>query len=996
MTARKARAGLALALLLTAVQAPALAAPSFEPKVLALPSLLWAGGEGSFTGQLFARVAMRKVKYARVLAERALPLPAAAASWPDASGGGGVRRVDLAGPDSGLDLAGYNEARMDYLTDNPGHPGCLGLMVELAGQDGSRETFVSDPLETADQLTPEWADGQGRDTVPVARADWVAKGPRYLLGRLLDRAPDQLWHTSQDGLSTFVQRRFRKDITSVGAIDVVIAAGQDVQVNLVVSLDPSGKGRTVLDWYAIPKRIFDLGDGRQVLRLYLGRYLRGLAPGTKGAWLKEMALMFFKQNLEDVARERSVEKILFVPSGLPPSLTKAGLPRNLPARAGEVFTGRGELEANLQELAGAPWKNMTLRSLAVIQSPQDPGISFAQTLESARLADVAPRRDVPALLAATAQRCASFGASCDIDDPHGLVGQSPLWSLDFTPLSQSGPVTGQSGAPDLATGLPVFPMLSDGLLTSSGKLSFSTAPDGLRVDCQAGLTLETGRGFTPEPGRQYSFWLELGRARQGLAAVTAEAYGSGRSVSVAVKPGFPAVFSGLPARVDGVRLKFTPAGQDMSLTLRRAVLQSLDPDAPRQSLFTARYLFDETRELKTDGPPSGSSLSLQAEGPLFPPRWLLLDVAVAPWSVRDQSPSLELSVGGVKTLLALPAPTSRLAVYLPALPGESAFTPGRPWPAMSLTLHGGAPGSGLACGRAVLAGARLATWPEVLGDQTLLELSGQGRTLVGLDPRGATDMAASACWLGMGGVDVPLRQVGPAQTHAAMGPDGQTHEGGPGQVRFARNPWLEVKALMISQASGPQLASLGAQSDTPAGSPARSAKWPAALGLAAVFGLLWALARKGYTRPYFSALADWLNASPSRNGGLGDQISTGRRFLSARVWLLAMLAFPLSGLVAGAEAFRLTAMLGTLFAVPYWRAIRPCLASRFPVLAKNAPLHYCLGVLAAATLAAAVRLAGAAPVAELLGLGGLWLFCAALASDSRVRPNTSEPAGSAK
>ena len=279
----------------------------------------------------------------------------------------------------------------------------------------------------------------------MARADWVSKGIRYQLARLLDHEPDQLWRYSQNGLSTFVQRRFRKDLRDVGALDVVLLRGQDVQVNLVVSLDPEGKGKTVLDWYAIPKRTFELGDGRTILRLYLGRHLRDLVPGRKAVMLKEMALMFFKQNMEDVARSRNVEKVIFVPSGLDAQALAQGLPRNIPARAREVFAGRGELAANLQELAQAPWKDMTLAGVSVLQSPQEPELAFGQAIESARLVNVAPRRDVPALLAATAERCASFGAACDIDDPNGLVGQTPLWTLDFSPPGRASRGIGRRG-----------------------------------------------------------------------------------------------------------------------------------------------------------------------------------------------------------------------------------------------------------------------------------------------------------------------------------------------------------------------------------------------------------------------------------------------------------------------------------------------------------------------------------------------------------------------
>ncbi|WP_243362055.1 hypothetical protein [Fundidesulfovibrio terrae] len=938
----------------------ALAEPArFEARTLALPPALWEAGGTAVSGQLYGRVAMRKVKYARVLAERALDLPAQAAAWSGtgtAGEGGGVRRLEIAAP--GASLAGFNEARLDYLTADPARPGCLGLAVALAGP-GRTEIFVSDPLETVDQLTPGFADAPARDAVDVARADWTAKGLRYQISRLLDREPDQLWRYSQDGLSTFVQRRFRKDLTRVGAIDVVLARGQDVQVNLVVSLDAAGKGKTVLDWYAIPKRIFDLGDGRTILRLYVGRHLREIAPGAKAVSLKEMALMFFKQNQDDVVRSRNVERILFVPSGLDSAAVASGLPRNLPARAREVFSGRGELAANLEELRQAPFKDMALSSVAVLQSPQDLGQPFAQTLEGARLADVAPRRDVPALLAATAERCSSFGAPCDIEDANGLVGQDPLWSVDFGALSQpGGEPAGQPGEQP-----PVAPAFAGQMLSSPGRLAFSSAPDGLGVECSGGgLTLETGASFTPEPGRAYSLWLELGRARQGLSGVTAQAYGSGRTVSVAVKPGMPAVFPELPPKVEGVRLDFSATGPELSLTLRRAVLQSWDKAAPRRNLFSARYLFDESRDLMAarTGP---ASLTLSASGPAFDPQWLVLDLATPPWNAADEPPCVDVAFGGRHAKIPLRSPSSRVAVYLPGAPGldARANTPG--WPAISLALTGGASGAGLECPRAVLAGQRLATWPQVLETQGLLDLAGDERTLSGLDQAQAESMANSARWLPMGKADVPS---------------------GTGPVRFARNPWLEVEALLLADASGPALKSLGRPAQAAGQGGAKTGKLLGILVGTAALCLAWLAARRGVSAKAFEALGDWLDASAGPSGAP----------LRVKPWLIAALAVLAAGILPGAGGVRLVTMLGTLLAVPIWRALRVRIASRFPGLAGAASLHYCSGFLACAALAAAVRAAGAAPVSETFGMCGLWLFCAALATHFKRRPNAHDSAGS--
>jgi hypothetical protein len=935
---------LPLAIFLLVVLTGTLHSAQFEARQLALPQSLWTGGASSVAGELSGRVSMRKVKYARVLSERSLLLPKEAAGW---VGQGTVRRMNLQGQSSAATLGGVNEARLDYLTEDPSKPGCLGFAVELGG-GGSPVVFVSDPLETVDQLTPGWADGQGRDEVAVARAEWASKGVRYQLARLLDREPDQLWRYSQDGLSTFVQRRFRKDLRDVGALDVVLLRGQDVQVNLVVSLDPEGKGKTVLDWYAIPKRIFELGDGRTILRLYVGRHLRDLAPGNKMVLLKEVALMFFKQNQDDVVSSRNVEKILFVPSGLDAKATATGLPRNLPARAREVFAGRGELAANLQELSQAPWKDMPLADLSVLQSPQEPEMPFAQIIESARLVNVAPRRDVPALLAATAERCASFGAACDIDDPNGLAGQTPLWTLDFGPLAGISPES--NGV--------VTPACAQKLFSSTGRLGFISAPDGLTIESTGGdLSLETGVSFIPEPGREYSLWLELGRLRQGLAGVEAQAYGSGKSVTVAVKPGFPAVFSSLPDKVEGVRLRFAAGGPEMSVSLRRAVLQSYAKDAARQNVFSARYLFDESRPLKlVRSGRTGFSLEVP-KGPMFSPQWLLLDVAIPPWTVNDKRPQLELSLAGKQAVVDIQSASSRIAVYLPGLQGLDGRFEASGWPKMSLSLAGGGVGSGLDCSRAVLSGQRLATWPEVLGDEPLLELAGKGRTLEHLDSGQATRMAASANWLSMGAVDISA---------------------GSASARFMKNPWLEVEALLLSNASGPELSSLGKEQEPASSKPGKTGKWVSVLAMLAGAALFWGAGRKGRLARAFDVLAVWLARSHDVNG----------RPLPVKFWLLGGASVAASGLVLGAEAFRMVGMLGTTLAVPLWRASKPWLAGHLPSLAKSTQVYYCSGFLVAVSLAALIRMAGLAPVSELFGLCGLWLFCAALATYLNVRSNS--------
>ncbi|WP_243439060.1 hypothetical protein [Fundidesulfovibrio soli] len=945
----------ALAMALALAQPSQAAAPA-DGKPLALPPALFGTrnpGEGAAVqGGLLGRVAMRKVKYSRVLSQRELALPRR-----DAPPAGALEVLTLAGPDSGLRLGESNEARLDYLTGDPDRPGRLAFWAELATPGGAR-FYAGDPLETVDRLTPQWADGAGRDAVDVAGARWLSKGLRYQISRLLDRDPDEDWRTSQDGLSAFVQRRFRKDVTDVGALDVVLLRGQDVQVNLVVSLKPDGSGKTVLDWYAIPKRLFDLGDGRTVLRLYLGRHLRELAPGTAKVTLKELALMFYKQNIEEVAQARNVEKILFVPSGLDPAWTAAhGLPRLLPSRARELFQGRGELAANLEALSGTgAAADAALKGFGVIQSAQDPSQPFSLTLEAARLAKVAPRRDVPAILAATEERCRSFGAACDPDSARGYMSQHPLWSLDFQALS---------GGPGQEADAALRPALSENLFKAAGRLGFSAAADGLGVECAGDtVTLETGAAFTPSPGTAYSLWLELGRRRSGLAGVEAEAWGAGRSVRVAVKPGFPAVFPELPPKVEGVRLIFTGAGssggREFGFTLRRAALHAQDAAAPRQGLFEARYLFDEALEPAVSAQPDGS-VRLGLSGPVFAPQWLVLDVAAPPWTVNDPAPRLELAFGAKKASVPLGAPDSRLALYLPALLGAQPFDA---WPEVSVSLSGGAPrgaqggalGGVWKCGRATLSGQRLATWPQVLGGEPLLDLAGAPRGLDGLDASGAADMAASAVWLPMG----------KAGLSPASGP-----------LRFLRNPWLEVEALMLADASGPELSTLARAPESGGGSSfGRSGKLLYALALLPAAGLVCLAGRKRLLAAVLAGVRRWL-----------DGPAQGRAPL--RPWLLLAGLCLAAALAGGPKVAQGVGMLGSTLAVPLWRACRPALARRWPRLASTSGIHYCSGFLASAALAALIRLTGLAPVSELLGLCGLWLFIAAL-----LGPSTSSPSRS--
>ncbi|MFP5240175.1 MAG: hypothetical protein ACLGQW_10125, partial [Acidobacteriota bacterium] len=445
-----------------------------------------------------------------------------------------------------------------------------------------------------------------------------------------------------------------------------------------------------------------------------------------------------------------------------------------------------------------------------------------------------------------------------------------------------------------------------------------------------------------------------------LAGVEAEAWGGGRSVRVAVKPGFPAVFPELPPKVEGVRMIFTgagmPGGREFGFTLRRAALHAQADAAPHEGLFEARYLFDEALEPALSAQPDGS-VRLGLSGPVFAPQWLALDVSVPPWTVNDPAPKLELFFGGKKASVPLASPASRLALYLPALLGPQAP---EAWPSVSVSLSGGAPrgvqGGGWKCSGAILSGQRLATWPQVLGGEPLFDLAGAPRGLDGLDAPRAADMAASAVWLPMG----------KAGLSPASGP-----------LRFVRNPWLEVEALMLADASGPELSTLARAPESGGGSaPGRSGKLFFALALLPVAGLaLWA-ARKGLLSAGLEGVRRWLDGPPAGRASL-------------RPWLLLSALCLAAAVAGGPKLAQGVGMLGSTLAVPLWRACRPALARRWPRLASTSGIHYCTGFLASSALAALIRLAGLAPVSELLGLCGLWLFIAALLGPYSSSPSRS-------
>ena len=491
----------------------------------------------------------------------------------------------------------------------------------------------------------------------------------------------------------------------------------------------------------------------------------------------------------------------------------------------------------------------------------------------------------------------------------------------------------------------------ENLFSAAQRPRFSSDEDGLLVEGRSGeLTLETGAAFIPEPGRAYSLWLEMGRRRTGLKAVTAEAWGGGKTVRVAVKPGFPMVFSGLPATVEGVRLRLLFDGPEYALCLRQVVLQSTPKAPARQNLFAARYLFDETVPLAVAGQaPRRLTLTAAAQPVAGSPaagQWLLLDLSTQGWTVNDPAPVVDAAIGNKKISIPLVSPSGRIAVYLPAL----GVTDAGGWPPIELALRGGAPGAALACGRASLSGQRLATWPQVLAADPLIGLGGKRIALSTLDPAQAGRMAATNSWRMLDTVDLPA---------------------GAPLVRFFPSPWLEVEAVLLGHASGPELTGLHAlaQGTAPAkGAPAKNGKWLALAACLALAAGAWLFLRRGRLARWLAWVEAWLRRTRDGHG----------RPLPLKPWLLAGLALGVACFFLGMGVARQALMFSAFLAIPVWRAARGRMAFLPDRLANDPVLSYCLGFLLAAGLGAALRLARLTAVSEVFGLMGLALFFAAI------------------
>ncbi len=869
--------------------------------------------DGPVAGEVKAKVVMKKVKHSRVL--EALEL----ATTRDAAADGGAAFA-LAAPGGGtFDAQRFNRVMADYLDLTPDNPGLAGLELTFAGKDGTPVRFVSDPLASVERLTLAQVEREG-ESVPVAAAEWVEKDYLYLIRRTLGLSFDPAWRYAQDGPSTFIQRRFDKELLDIGAVDVVLRRNQKVQVNLVVGLDPENpRSRTILDWYKLPKRTFELEHGRSVLRIYIGRYLRENFPGAKSVVLKELSLMFFKENTGEVLANRNVERIGFAPSGLDPaSIAENGLPRNLPADADLVFTGRKQLSVNISTLSKPEFAGMRLVSAGLFIRPMEAGQAFGTRLESARLALVSPREDVPAYLAATDALCATFDGACNPDNPDAGTGpdwassQEPLWSVDFPFETPRRPGFGGGEA----DGVRLFG--AEGLFSADAPIRAARGETGLSVSGRASsLEMRIPGDFSVDSGKAYSLWLELSQAGSDLSGASFLADG----YRAALKPGASTPLAGLPDRITNARIRFDFAGPEFSLSLRRAVLSATTSPGGRENVFAASLLMPrrETPDILPENAPGGFD-------------WLRFPLAG--------------KHGGYAAvyLPGLAANGQTLADVYAALPAEDGDLAGK--------------------GEIELTGSRLTDWTRVFGESPAAAVAGKTLAPGDISPETAAAMAGEDAWIDLGRVEIAANSANSANS-------------GDAGVVFSDNPWFEAATLLF-ESDMPLAPRDLSQPAAPKGGGSGKLSLAVKAGLGLLFCLFaYAASRFIPWRKLAGPAAAYLAAGDLDAGRARREIW---RWLGISLALaLAGLFFGIGGrrwsfVLAGLAL--IPVWRGLQAAPPAWIARRiPALSAWF---GQSPARRYFAGFATAAVCAAILRTFDLLPVSEFVSTAGLYLLCIGL------------------
>lgn len=928
-----------LCLMARAVPAAALSLdPKPERGPVRLPDGLF-GPSGTVNGLLRARLLTKKVKYSRVL--ETAPL-----AW--TAGGAPGDALRLTTPEGGRAIAfgRFNEVALDVRDAEPDNPTLAALTV--ATPDG--RVFASDPLECVERLGQAYLDSiAGPDaSVAVARAAWADKTPLYLARRLLDLPFDDVWRVAEDGPSTFLQRRFDRDALDLGAVDLILRRPTPVQVNLVVALDPARpRQRTVLDWYALAKRTFELPDGRTVLRVYVGRYLRAHYPGLKAARLKEISLMFFRQPAAEVRRDKVVERLVFIPSGLDGALVAAkGLPGRLPTRVREPFAGLRRVFVNIapaaKALGAAPDAAATAEA---VLSPMAPKLPGGGSLESAALALVSPRRDTPAFLAAADELATSLGASPDIDRPDGGVSVTALWSL-ASPFEAASKRAGQDGA---AAEAPVFVSGADGLFRAAGDVRLYRAPKGLVVEGKGPrLDVRLDTAFTTPAGVDLFFRLDIG-ASPGLADVSLDVApaGGGAVKTYSLRPGTATRLPDPPASVAGATLRFAFTGREFSLPLTRAELVAVPRAAPREGLYDARLPWPVTTAAVAEKTAAAGAQASSGAVKGFAPTtafgrfsWLTASFAL----VGDP---VAVSVGGGSP--AVPDTRSGiLAGRLGTGAGEAA---------VAVTgLDGRAPGE-LTLSEAAFSGVAAANWRELFAAAPLVRLDGRDYLSGPVSAAAARRLHEADDWLDLGAASLTATD---------------------GTARFFAHPWYGLGALCFETEKSIDLARFAAPPRAAGGSGGFGTLARALLALAVVAAALAGLRLAGgRLRDFAARPARWLRHAPQPG-------ATSRRQLWS--WLGVCACLLAASFVLGGHPARVAQGLAAACLLPVWRCLGGRVGVRLsgwiaglgPWLAADAGRLYFLGFACSLVLAAGLRGLALARLSEFLVQAGLYAFLAGL------------------
>ncbi|BAH77852.1 hypothetical protein [Solidesulfovibrio magneticus] len=907
--------------------------PRPEGAPLRLPGELF-GRDQAVEGRLFVKIGPKKVKYSRVVETAPLSLAA-----PSPNGPATVQALAEPGGGNDIPLGRFNEIGLDLRDADPANPTLAALT--LRAPDG--RTFGSDPLECVEHLGQTYLDGLTPDnTAEIATATWADKNALYLARRVLDLPFDDLWRTTQDGPSTFLQRRFDRDALDLGAVDVILRRPAPVQVNLVVALDPADpKARTVLDWYALAKRTFALPDGRTVLRVYVGRYLRERHPGLKWARLKEISLMFFRQGLPEVARDRLAQRLAFIPSGFDPAaLARDGLPGPLPTRVREPFAGARRVFVNTTAAASAVGQGGPARAELRL-SPMTASQPGGGAAERAYLALSSPRRETPAFLAAADELATSLGAAPDIDRPDGGVPVTPLWSLappfDRTPRRAADGFGGLTDEPVYLAGAP-------GLFTGTGEIRYFRAASGLVVEgTGARLDMAVAAAFAPAAGLNHFFRLDIGRD-PGLAGVELLVYAPGQTEparTYPLLPGQPTPLPGLPARVARAVARFTFTGRDFALPVTRAMLVAAPAGPAATGLYDAALPWPVTSTAVTRA--EAGRVSYAPGRSLGPMAWL-----AAGFELVGDAAAVSVAGGAP----AVPdARSGRLMARLPETSGPVE---------LAVAGLGSQPAGQLELVKPVFSGDPAVSWRDVFAAAPLVSLGGADHAPGPVSEATAARLGSADDWLPLGPAALPAK--------AAM-------------ARFFAHPWYGVAALCFETDAPLHLSRFAKPPREAAGGGLGTlSRLLAALALVGGGVIAWRLVGRQRAGAVLSRLTDrplaWLGATPSPADVRRDTRTFGG----------LALAGVLVALTVGGAPGRLALALAGLALVPVWRAGAPrttaALSRRWPGLgawiAAGPGRTYFCGFALALAIAACFGGLGLPPVAEFFAQAGLYAFLAGL------------------